>query len=325
MDNFSEASNKTGRFSNPAKRPKPDKRWTLLFIGNRGRTITLKRFKGMVVSALFVLCISIAAAVGLLFLNLHSRQEKAQLEAMLNDLKAQIKNMRYEKDLLMTRLVLAETRSKESPTTIQEKQEESDPAGEAEIGSRQQEPIGAEKVSRAAPPAPEQSEPEEVGGQSGSELSVTLENFKISPQPDEKLLRFQFKIKNTSANSQHVSGHTVVVLKADQLPPEKWMAVPPMPLADGQPTGRQRGFSFGINYFKTMRFSSNYPKFADEYQIATVYVFTRRGEKLLEENFPVKLPAVEASEAPSASGETSPPAPAAAAPDAASKQPPGSP
>lgn len=333
MDNFSEVSNKTGRFSNPAKRPKADKRWTLLFIGNRGRTITLKRFKGMVLLTLSVLCISIAAAGGLLFLSLHIRQEKAELEVMMNDLKDQIKNLRYEKDVLMTRLVLAESRSKEGPTNVQEKQEESDSAVEAEIDSRKQEPFGAEKVSRTAPPAPEQSEPEEVAGQSGSELSVALENFQISPQPDENLLRFQFKIKNISANSQRVSGYTVVVLKGDQLSQEKWMAVPPMPLVDGKPTGRQKGYSFGINYFKTMRFASNYPKFPDAYQVATVYVFTHRGELLLEEDFPVKLPAAEASAAPSASDETSPAVPAVAPPDATpsvdetvnTKQPPGSP
>jgi hypothetical protein len=90
-----------------------------------------------------------------------------------------------------------------------------------------------------------------------------------------------------------------------------------MPLVDGKPTGRQRGHSFGINYFKTMRFSSNYPKYPDEYQVATVYVFTLRGELLLEEDFPVKLPpAYHAAPAGSpAANASSPSAPSAASPD----------
>ena len=314
MDNFSETSKKADRFSNPAKRPKPDRRWTLLFIGNHGRTITLKRFKGMVLLTLLVLCISIAIAVGLLFLTLNIRQQKAQLESQMNDLKAQIKRLRYEKDVLMTRLVLAESHSKESPGKIQEKHEAPDPAEEAGNDREKPEQPIEKTASQKAAPVPEQNEPDEAAGQSDAELSVALEDFQISPKPDENLLRFQFKIINTSANSQRVSGHTVVVLKGDQLSQARWMAIPAMPLVDGKPTGRQRGHSFGINYFKTMRFSSNYPKYPDEYQVATVYVFSRRGELLLEEDFPVKLPPAfhEAPAGSPATDESPPSAPAAA-------------
>ena len=307
MDNFSEASRQKDRFSNPAKRPRPDKRWTLLFIGNRGRTITLKRFKGMVLLSLIILFISIAAAVGFLLLSLNIRQEKAQLEAMMNDLKAQIKSLRYEKDVLMTRLVLAESHAKKSPAKGEEKQEERDPA-EVKSDREKPAPIVEDKALRAATPAPEQSEPEEVAGESDTELSVALENFQISPKPEENVLRFQFKIINTSANSQHVSGHTVVVLKGDQLSQEKWIAIPAMPLVDGKPTGRQRGYAFGINHFKTMRFSANYPKSQDEYTTATVYVFSRRGELLLEEDFPVQLTGTLHKVQPSPASDETPPA-----------------
>jgi hypothetical protein len=317
MDNFNEASKKTGRFSNSAKRPKPDGRWTLLFIGNHGRTITLKRFKGMVLLTLLVLCISIAITVGLLFLSLNIRQQKAQLESQMNDLKTQIKTLRYEKDVLMTRLVLAESHSKETPGKIQEEQETPDPAAEAKNDNEKPEQPREKTASRTAAPVPEQNEPEEAAGQSDTELSVALEDFQISPQPDENLLRFQFKIKNTSANSQRVSGHTVVVLKGDQISQARWMAIPAMPLVDGKPTGRQRGHSFGINYFKTIKFSSNYPKYPDEYQVAAVYVFTLRGELLLEEDFSVKLPPAnhEAPAGTPAADESSPSAPSAASPD----------
>jgi hypothetical protein len=318
MDNFSEASKKSDRFSNPAKRPKPAGRWTLLFIGNHGRTITLKRFKGMVLLTLLVLCISIAITVGLLFLSLNIRQDKAQLESQMNDLKSQIKTLRYEKDVLMTRLVLAESHSKENAGKIQEKQEASDPAAEAGNDSAKPEQPTAVTASPKAAPVPEQNESDEAAGQADTQLSVALEDFQLSPKPDENLLRFQFKIKNTSANSQRVSGHTVVVLKGDQISQAKWMAIPAMPLVDGKPTGRHKGHTFGINYFKTLRFSSNYPKYPDEYQVATVYVFSRRGELLLAEDFPVKLPPAfhEVPAESPASGETSPSAPPAASSDA---------
>jgi hypothetical protein len=75
MDNFNDAPKNSGRFSGSPKRPKADNRWTLLFIGNRGRTITLKRFKGMVLLTLVVLCVSVGIAVGLVFLTLNIRHD----------------------------------------------------------------------------------------------------------------------------------------------------------------------------------------------------------------------------------------------------------
>jgi len=313
MDHFSEPPNKSGRFLNPTKRPKPDRRWTLLFIGNRGKTITLKRFKGMVLLTLLILCVSIAISVGLLFLSLNIRQEKVQLESRMDDLKAQIKALRYEKDVLMTRLVLAESRSKESPVKIQAKQDEPKPAALAESDSAKPEQPIEQTAIQAEVPAAEQNETEETADQTDTELSVVLEDFQVIPKPEENLLRFHFKIKNTSSNSQRVSGYTVVVLKGDQLAQDKWIAVPAIPLVDGKPSGRQRGHSFGINYFKTMRFSSNYPKFAEQYQVATVYVFTRKGDLLLEDDFPITLPAAFRSvqTAPRPSDETTGPEPPA--------------
>jgi hypothetical protein len=318
MDNFSETSKKTGRFINQDKRPKSDQRWTLLFIGNHGRTITLRRFKGMVLLTVFVLCIAIAITVGLLFLSLNIRQEKVQLESRMNDLKEQIKTLRYEKDVLMTRLVLAEARSKVGTGTdkIPPKQEEPDSAGQAEREIEQPKQTPEQTATQEATPALVRNEPEvtadqsdEAADQSDAELSVVLENFQISPKPDENLLRVQFKIKNTSANSQHVSGHTVMVLKGDQISQDRWMAIPSMPLVDGKPTGKQRGYAFGINYFKSMRFSSNYPKSPEDYQVATVYVFTRKGELLVEKDYPVSLPTTSrAVPAEAPSSETTPPA-----------------
>ena len=83
----------------------------------------------MVLLTCLVLCISIAITAGLLYLSLNIRQEKNQLELDLQDLKAQVKAIRYEKDVLMTKLVLAEsrskTRSKTSPAKIPPKQIES--------------------------------------------------------------------------------------------------------------------------------------------------------------------------------------------------------
>jgi hypothetical protein len=136
-------------------------------------------------------------------------------------------------------------------------------------------------------PAPKQIEPKPNSMPIDSGLSVAIENFQISHQSDDNRLKVQFKIKNTSPNSQRVSGHAIVVLEGEQT---NWLSIPWMPLVDGRPRGKQRGHSFGISYFKTMRLSTRSPKFPEKFQTATVYVFTHNGELLLEKGFPVKLP-----------------------------------
>ena len=293
MDNFSEISENGGRSVKAGKRTKPDKRWTILFIGNHGKTITLKRFKGMVLLTCLVLCISIAITVGLLYLSLNIRQEKNQLESDLQDLKAQIIAIRYEKDVLMTKLVLAESRSKTSPAKIPPKNIETTQLQQK--SNEHEESRQSAQLSKVQKKAPVERKglPAAAVNQPQTELSVALEGFKISPRVDENLLRVQFKIKNTSPGSQRVAGHTIVVLNGEQRQQKKWLPIPAVSLSGGKPTGRQRGYTFGINNFKTMRLKANLPKSIEIYQKATVFIFTPNGDLLLEQVFPVHLPATQ--------------------------------
>ncbi|MCP4629176.1 MAG: hypothetical protein GY850_37580, partial [bacterium] len=260
--------------------------------GNHGRTITLKRFKGMVILACLVLCVSIAITAGLLYLSLNIRSDKIQLESDLKDLKAQIKALRYEKDVLLTKLVLAESHSKQSP--LKKTPQSSEPE------TPQQESVVDEKTVQTVPSAgiqekprdEEAPEPAPTDGRAESGLSVAIENFKIYPEADENLLRVQFKIKNTSPNAKRVAGHTIVVLKGEQLRQNQWLTIPRILLSNGKPTGRQRGHLFGISNFKTMRFKTNLPKSPEVYRDASVFIFTQKGDLLLEKNFPVNLPAL---------------------------------
>ena len=216
MDNFNDISIDERRSATTGKGPKPDKRWTLIFIGNHGKTITLQRFKGLVLLACLVVCISIAIAVGLLYSSLNIRQEKNQLESDLRDLKAQIKAIRYEKDVLMTKLVLAESRSKASPAKKPSKPIESVTPPHNTNDDEKPGQSTPQTKTREETPLEEKTESPAAAEQSESSLSVPLEDFKLSPRVDENLLRVQFKIKNTSPNAQRVSGHAIVVLKGAQ-------------------------------------------------------------------------------------------------------------
>ena len=69
MVNSKEKSKHADRSSTTAKSLDPETRWTLLFIGNRGKPITLKRFKGMVLFTLLGICVISVLAAGLFLWN----------------------------------------------------------------------------------------------------------------------------------------------------------------------------------------------------------------------------------------------------------------
>jgi hypothetical protein len=289
MVNSKKNSNQADRSSITAKWFNPDTRWTLLFIGNHGKPITLKRFKGIVLFTLLVICGVIVLAAGLFMWNRNILREKNQLESHLKKLEKQNQELRHEKDILLTRMVVAESRIPEKQGRAPEKQIDKESASQTEQDTTDTEP----SVPPAMPTTktegqnqvkvPPDSDPARLG------LGVAIENFKLSVKSGNHSLRVQFKLKNTSPYSQHVSGHAIVVLKGEEIKQNHWVPLPGISLIDGKPTGRQKGNAFGISNFKIMRFTASKPLSPEKFQTASVYVFAQTGELLLEQDFPVKL------------------------------------
>ena len=289
MVNSNKDSNQTDRSGISANWFNPDTRWTLLYIGNHGKPITLKRFKGMVLMTLVVVTVSIAIGAGLFFWNRNILREKNQLESQLENVEEQNQELRHERDILMTRLVLAESRTMKKSDNSPQKQSD-------EALSGRKEPV-ADNVEHSVPPAvvttrtevqsPISARAENAPTASG--LSVAIDDFKVSAKSGSNSFRLQFKLKNTSLYSQHVSGHAIVVLKGEEIEQNQWLPLPVIPLVDGKPSGRQEGKAFGISNFKIMKFRANMPKSPEKFHAASVYIFTQSGELLIEQDFPLKL------------------------------------
>jgi len=289
MVNSKENSNQTDRSSTTAKWFNPDTRWTLLFIGNRGKPITLKRFKGMVIFNLLVICVVFALAAGLFMWNRNILEEKNQLESNLNKLEEQNRELRHEKDILLTRMVVAESRTSEKQGSAPEKQIDEDSSRQTVQDTTDAEQFVPPAMSTTKTEDQNQVEVQPNSNPAGSGLSVAIENFKLSVKSGNNSLRVRFKLKNTSPYSQHVSGHAIVVLKGEEIQQNQWVSLPGISLIDGKPTGRQQGNAFGISNFKIMRFTASKPHSPEKFQIASVYVFAETGELLLEQDFPAKL------------------------------------
>lgn len=269
----------------------PDGRWTLLFMGKHGRTLTLKRFKGMVFSAIFMLAVFVAIAVGLFLWNRDIMEKRNQLESQIKKIEEQNEALRHEKDILLTRLVVAESRVQEFRAGVQESQsgeEYADSAGK-DISSG---PFTASGQTTAETEVQEQVQPRQDGEQPDSGLRVSIENFKISVRSDNDSIGIQFILRNISLYSQYVSGHAIVVLKGEEIQQDRWVSLPPVSLVEGRPSGNRQGKAFGISNYKTMRFTASVPEFFEKLQTASVFVFAQAGDLLLEQDFPLEPTAV---------------------------------
>ena len=292
------------------QRPGADRRWTLLFIGDHGNVITLKHFKFIMIGigSLFVLAVVFAAV--LFFQNQGILEQKKDLQKRLAGSEKQIENLRHEKEILMTRLVRAQAKTKENiagDSRILQKMRDRQLMTPAPQMAAKPKPVKAvekkSSVPKATPPEPVPTETEEVE----PTISVAVENFKVSLESGNKNLNAQFKIKNTSKGAQplKVAGRIVVVLKGEDLSIDQWLVMPAVGLAGDRPSGK-RGRSFSIQRFYTLNFTSKAPNYSDQFETAAVYVFTKTGELLLEQNFSVKLPPAQVGSADTPSAQTSP-------------------
>jgi len=263
-------------FVKPPRIPKAERRWTLLFMGDRGKTITFHRFKSLVMLALLILLASAAVSGWFWYLYDNARIESRILNKKMENLKQALASVRNEKDILTARLVVAESKAQQTFAKVIAERPAKPPAKRA--------PKPSQSVQKSVVDIPEPV------------MRIVAENFLVFYEPDVNTLSVQYKIRNTGSKQHPVSGRSVVILKDGEENPKKWLVLPWVPLESGKPTG-QNGRSFSIYNFRTMRFKANDQIGPDQYKTALVYVFTTDGTLLLEQEFPVGIKSVTVSAA----------------------------
>ena len=267
-----------------------------MLVGDRGRVIPFRHFKAI---ALGVCCLSfllLVAFVVISILYVGQGQKLARLEQKLKEAQLQSSKLRDEKDLYLTKLMLTQKQEKSAT----ENPESAKAAKPAEAGksaaSKPEPPIGGiepvdappvKKKSPAKPPAPK------------IKWNADIRRFSVSYDPKSEVLKAQFRIYNTSKPKKRLSGRSVVVFKAQDDPPGKWMPVPRVQLNSGEPTGT-RGQVFRVRNYLTMKFRAYRQKTPIAFNSATVFVFSNEGRMLASKDFyfkvktpppPKKLPA----------------------------------
>ncbi len=286
--------------------PTPQKRksqWTLLFVDDHGKVISLGQVKRVVMVATAMVAVVAVITGWLYFLYRSNAQEKKRLQTALEASQQKVNVLRDEKDQMMVRLVLAE--SKINAGQVGNKTEKintktdgsqapsasaatkpmvaadlkvSQPAGKPPVAK----PVTVAAAATATPDTPAASgSPEEP-------QVVDVEKPMVLYETDTNRLRVSFILRKTDPNTESVIGRAFVVLKPDQVDRKQWLTIPSVTLTDGKPSQVYRGQYFSIARFKPMKFERKV-KDPSRLQYVSVFIFTKEGELLLEKELPIAI------------------------------------
>lgn len=306
---------------------KRSSRWTLLFVGDHGQTVSVHRFKSLFYLLMGLLLIAVGAAAGLYLYNRQTFDENQRLRAETTRLRETVEALRYEKDVLTARLVLTEAGfQKDSgaakPPTPPSAQEE-----EVSIDAPGKEKGRPEKASAPEPEAPPEPQPEpepepvsepepvpvqelpagqapapgeqtEAGQEHAGAVEsppVSVEDLAMVHEQDRPMLRVTFVIRKEAAEPESVSGHAFVVLKQENDSiGDSWVLIPWAKVEEGRPSPASRGQFFSIARFKPMKFETTGVSDPGRFDRLTVYIFNTGGELILEKDFSMTAEKVEA-------------------------------
>jgi hypothetical protein len=268
------------------------KKWSILFIGEDGKVVTVKHFKGMVTGLALLLTILILFLVFLYF-QYRSRAEYAEsLRKDVADVAAENRSLKDEKDQMLARLVILESELKareQQPEPAQgigklpgkaEPRQEVAKEASAQVAERENDPKDGQKQASTTPAV--------QGGPQAPPISIANKNLIVCQDPTSDNMRVEYKVINTGAKDAPVAGRSVIVLKGDNMNSEDWIVLPNVPLSDLKPSG-ERGKRFRIYNFRTIKYKVPSSEVKGRLETATIFTFTESGTFVAERDYPIEM------------------------------------
>lgn len=262
--------------SRPLKRAR---QWTILLVDDHGKVISLSRFKEAVIISASMLFVAVIAAVILFFLYKNTQNDNNKLQDILGTSQKKVSALRNENDILMARLVISESKVNANYANKHE--------------SKPEKPLNAYTEKST----PDKNELNAANDKQDVRLSqkqpyekpaiVSVNNFNVYYDKDKNILSVQYIIKKTTLTAK-IAGHTLTILKNNEVNPNEWLILPPDNLIEGKPSGKA-GQTFLISNFRKIKFKATELTNPNRFKKATVFVFSKKGELLLEKDFPVLI------------------------------------
>jgi len=264
------------------------KHWTLILVGEYGEMFYVRKFKTLLTLNILIVLILFISLILLFFLGKNRVNEKRGLKHELNALMDKAAALQDEKDMLMVRLVVAESALKKEneSASVGGKKSSNKIIGESlqkklenkkDIKGKQKE--SKKKVKEKEKTA--SSQPEVSTG-------VDIKDFSFLYDSHNDIIKTKLKLINTSINNKPVSGYAFVVLKSDNVVHDKWLVSPLVQLKDGRPLNIKKGRYFSISRYTFLRFEEKITIDPSKFDKVSVYIFSLKEKLLLEKVFPVK-------------------------------------
>lgn len=281
---------KSSRTNSPAYNRK---KWNILFIGEDGKVITLKHFKGMVAGVVLLLVIFLTAVI-VLYYQYYNRSERVKvLQGDMAGMVAENRGLRDEKDQMLAQLVILESNFKareegtittgvgRSPASVEPSEDIAREAAHTEA-SRETEPKGVQKDAALEAKNSDQMMVPPV--------SVANRNLVVCQDPQSSSMRVEYKVINIGAKDTPAAGRSVIILKGANMNPEDWIVLPNVPLSDLKPSG-ERGKRFRIYNFRTLKYRVESSAVKGQLENATIFTYTEDGKLLMERDYPLDMSA----------------------------------
>ncbi|MCJ8500529.1 hypothetical protein [Desulfatitalea alkaliphila] len=271
--------------------------WSVMLVGEHGRVIPFKHFKGLVIAVAVALLLSQLAAVVLGIAYFQKHRAAQEFEGELTDLRRQIGTLRNEKDILLAKLVIEQGPEAAADVHADVAEETSAAEGEEEAettaaeGEDQAETNVAAKAEAAPEPSPSPAPEPSPSPQPTPRVrwQADVRRFEVNYTPGAQVLEAVFRIYNVSQPRQMLSGDIVLVYRKKDDPTVPPLAVPNVTLRGGRPNPGG-GQEFRINNYRTMRFRAPGQSAPITYDTVTVYVFEEEGTLLLNRDYDVDIP-----------------------------------
>lgn len=252
-----------------------DKSWRLILVGNHGSIIPLGTIKALLVVLIASLVLTFVSA-GILGV-LYARQ-KVDYSAMVRELdqqQEQLQIMRDKRDMLMARLVIAESKL--------------NTGGDSEQIAPAESPPEATTSERAPAAEPEKKEePAKSPAEATPPISVAISDFKISHSLSSNEISASYSLRNTTPGNKRIGGKCVLLLKGSIRGEATTYPIPEVPWENGLPSGKL-GRPFFIRNFMTIKMNRTAPNQSFKFDRGIVYVFEMSGKVIHKKEIPLDL------------------------------------
>lgn len=263
-------------------RPKRDRYWSVMLVGDHGRVIPFRHFKTLAIGICLGFILALIAIVVLVVLYTGQGQKLERLNAQLKETLNQNSKLRDEKDLYLTQLMVEKNQDRDAANKPAEPKKT-----ETKNEKKVEKPVTPKSKTKPAAVQKIKKEPPEKHSPK-VQWKADIRRISVSYDQKREVLQAKFRIYNRSNPKKPLSGRSVVVFKAMDDPPIKWFSVPRVQLSDGRPSGK-RGQAFKINNYRTMQFRAYRQEAPIQYNMAVIFVFSGDGQLLASKDFPFKI------------------------------------